>query len=666
MGNNFQRHIAEWREMNQSGRFAEARQYYFDQLFGEVIENFVKQTSTIHSNDGSTDVLFSVLGFTPEPIILAARALNPKHHIIFHDSGVTFNEDNMRYLSKFLPEGFDKIELPDESFSTIYDVFQSRMALTAGRNYTINITGGKKSMVAAASIFARDFNASIVYVDYHAYDANLRRPIPGTEYLNVVYSPMRDLPELFHIGVKGQASGNSISPVKQSKNDMKELVLNESPMSNLNLNVESLNSLSDIVIPDEPDTLKINIKNLIINSNWVALKEYLDKELHGIKVREIISEVTNAINSFESSEMYWNFVNFILSYNPTVFMGAVAKADTSKIDNVTVDIVSDVLDHIIHNAFGKSGKIKSALDFMMPFKHHLTDDQMGFILDCCMNLSSSDLFYRLFKLTGISPSVSIDYLLNIKSTAAAFTLYRIYSDGMKNGMLKDDSTIMSLRPEEVAKCCDKMLESKSYSFRMAAMLIKNRILSKGRVDRVLLKEIDRNGFEGFRQYVLEKKQNIKTERTASSLAIGDLMTKLRFLKSLDNYYLFIDYDSQSFAILDKRLATQVPSKEVAHQAYIMDIKFHHGKKVLFLSNGNKSNSDVQLAYTYPPLINIGSLIDVNFSKDKNGVWYLVKNNYCKLLDVNIVAQPKGIDLRKKQQIKVLEPIDFFTYKVRLL
>lgn len=664
MENNFQRHIAEWREMNQSGRFAEARQYYFEQLFDEVIENFVERTSALHPNEESTDVLFSILGLTPEPIILAARALKPKHHIIFHDSGVTFNEDNMRYLSKFLPDGFDKIELPDESFSTIYDVFKSRMALTAGRNYTINITGGKKSMVAAASIFARDFNSSIVYVDYHVYDANIRRPIPGTEYLNVVYSPIRDLPELFHIGVKDLAKGDSISQVKQIKNVATSPDLKETTATNLNSKDESLSCTSVIDISDKPVVVELNISNLLADGNWIILKDYLDNNLHGSKVREIISDVTNAINSVTSSEIYWEFVNFILSYNPTVFMAAVTKADTSKIHNDEVDIASDVLDQIVHNAFGKSGKLKSALEFMMPYKHHLSNHQKEFILESCVSLSSSDLFYNLFKLTGIPPSKSIDYLLKIESTAAAFTLYRIFSDGVKNRMVKDDSAIIRLRPEEIAKCCNKMQESKSYGFKTAAMLIKNRILSIGRVDRVLINEVDKKGFEGFRQYVLEREQKIRIEKTASSLAIGDLMTKLRFLKSLDNYYLFVDYDSQSFALLDKRLTTQVPSKDVTHQATIMDIKLLHGKKVLFITkdDGNIGNMPME----YPPIINIGSLINVNFSQSNNGVWHIVKNSYCKLLSIEIVAKPKGIDYRKKQRVRVLQSIDFFTYKVELI
>ena len=67
------------------------------------------------------DILFSILGFTPEPIILAAHALKPKKHIIIHDKEVTFNEDNIRFLPRFLPNGYEKIELKDDSYSFSYN-----------------------------------------------------------------------------------------------------------------------------------------------------------------------------------------------------------------------------------------------------------------------------------------------------------------------------------------------------------------------------------------------------------------------------------------------------------------------------------------------------------------------------------------------------------------
>ena len=70
------------------------------------------------------------------------------------------------------------------------------MILYPSKEYSIDITGGKKSMVASAAIFGRDYNCNILYVDYDKYLPDLRRPEPGTERLTWVYRPTKDLPEI--------------------------------------------------------------------------------------------------------------------------------------------------------------------------------------------------------------------------------------------------------------------------------------------------------------------------------------------------------------------------------------------------------------------------------------------------------------------------------------
>ena len=666
MENNFQRHVAEWRDMNQISRFAEARQYYFEQLFEEVIDNFIKRNGILFPDGSNIDVLFSVLGFTPEPIILAARALNPKRHIIFHDSGVKFNEDNMRYLSRFLNNGFEKIELPDESFATIYDIFKSKMALTAGRNYAINVSGGKKSMVAAASIFARDFNFSVIYVDYKDYDANLRRPIPGTEYLNVVYTPLRDLPELFHIGINNNSEDDQLKEAGETSSIVKEkTATSKLPLESEFQNDEEHKSVTEYSLEDRPLEQEYkaeqSLTDLLKNSNWTALKDYLNRNLHDSNIPKIQGEITEALSSFTSPNKYWDAVNELLSYDSVIFLGAVVKANAIKISTLGKDIDSQVLDSIITHSFESSSKLKFALDLLMPCKALLSKEQKVFIMDKCVGLPSSDLFYALFKLTGVNPSVSINYLLNINSTAAAFTLYKVLADGQRNGMLREDSAIESLRPSEVAKLCAQMQASESYAFRIAALLIKNRVLLKGRVDRILINEIEQNGFEGFHSYIMKKEQALKSERIVSSLSTGSVLTKLRFIKSLDNHYLFVDSESQSYALLDKRMTKKAPATDVLYQAFVIDLRKWNDKKVCFVSFDEEH---MNLPYT--PLVNIGTIIDVNFSQGKDGKWYLVKNNYCKLLTIKIVSRPKLFDYRKKQQAKILQQIDFFTYKVAIL
>ena len=194
MGKILEENVSKWFELNRSGQFQEAKDFYFETLFENVIDNFV---ATTRGTAKKVDVLFSVLGFTPEPIILTQRALQAKTHVIFYTStenGRFENEINP-YLQRYLTSDYRLVELSDASFKTIYETMGEQMKMLPAHEYALDITGGKKSMVASAAIFARDYNFNVLYVDYTSYNPDLRRPTPGTEILNWVYQPNKDLPE---------------------------------------------------------------------------------------------------------------------------------------------------------------------------------------------------------------------------------------------------------------------------------------------------------------------------------------------------------------------------------------------------------------------------------------------------------------------------------------
>lgn len=186
--------VQKWFELSKAGKFVEAKDFYFENLFEDVIENFISNTNIRKE----VDVLFSVLGFTPEPIILTQRALNPKTHVIFYTASneKNFERDIVPYLEKFLTSNYKLVELDGEDFDTIFKTMSEEMMLNPAREYGIDITGGKKSMVASASIFAKEYNFNVLYVDYSEYNAYLRRPTPGSEILNWVYDPYINRPDL--------------------------------------------------------------------------------------------------------------------------------------------------------------------------------------------------------------------------------------------------------------------------------------------------------------------------------------------------------------------------------------------------------------------------------------------------------------------------------------
>ena len=190
MTNDIKDNIQEWLKLNKQGLFVEAKDFYFNNLFNFIIDHFVENTP----DTNRCDVLFSILGFSPEPIILTQRALAPKVHVIFTtNKEYGADEEIVSYLEKYLTSNYKIVNLKDDTFNTIYDNLLAQMNLYPSTKYVIDITGGKKSMVASAAIFAKDYNFNVVYVDYEEYVPELRRPMPGTEKLNIVYSVTENL-----------------------------------------------------------------------------------------------------------------------------------------------------------------------------------------------------------------------------------------------------------------------------------------------------------------------------------------------------------------------------------------------------------------------------------------------------------------------------------------
>jgi hypothetical protein len=79
----------------------------------------------------------------------------------------------------------------------MYKALKEQLYLNPSSQIILDITGGKKSMVASAAIFGKDYGCKIVYVDFADYIKDLRKPMPGSEYINLVYSPNANQPEIF-------------------------------------------------------------------------------------------------------------------------------------------------------------------------------------------------------------------------------------------------------------------------------------------------------------------------------------------------------------------------------------------------------------------------------------------------------------------------------------
>lgn len=195
------KYIEQWiSETGNPEKHDAAKRFYADKIMPELLSK-LRETDSVGRllrETGGVDTLFSVLGMTPAPIVITQHLLQPKNHVIFYDKNIKVKDDK---ILAHLNSSPTYVMLEDESFGTIYETMKEMLIVSDGGNMVIDITGGKKSMTAAASIFAKDFDFSIVYVDMTApgaYIPAIHQARPGCERLNLVYSPLRDLPELFH------------------------------------------------------------------------------------------------------------------------------------------------------------------------------------------------------------------------------------------------------------------------------------------------------------------------------------------------------------------------------------------------------------------------------------------------------------------------------------
>ncbi|PSK92226.1 hypothetical protein [Taibaiella chishuiensis] len=184
-------YLNEWLELSRSGKFDKAQEIYFEKLFASVIDVFKESNANLLPKGG---VLFSILGYSPEPIILTANTIEPDVHIIFTTNN---KSEGSSYMEKYLGSDYETIYLQEDTFEIIYKALKEQLLLHPTSHVTLDITGGKKSMVASAAIFGKDYGCKIVYVDFKEYIKDLRKPLPGSEVLNIVYDPFKDQPELF-------------------------------------------------------------------------------------------------------------------------------------------------------------------------------------------------------------------------------------------------------------------------------------------------------------------------------------------------------------------------------------------------------------------------------------------------------------------------------------
>lgn len=210
--------FGEWTRLLDTQDTQAAEAFYFARILPAILPTVKKRSGNIPKYNG----LISLLGFTPETIVLTSRLLKPKKLIILH-TPETENFIGVAKKHSGLPSSKIKSEKflhDDEHIDDIYLALKKALGYFKPTDrIAIELTGGKKTMgiqlsnAVAALRHNQKMSVDVVYIDYDEYMPKYRKPVPETSRLLIIGDPPASAQNVF---------GN----VEEISSETREIVVN--------------------------------------------------------------------------------------------------------------------------------------------------------------------------------------------------------------------------------------------------------------------------------------------------------------------------------------------------------------------------------------------------------------------------------------------------------
>ncbi|TMQ11898.1 MAG: hypothetical protein E6J90_33480 [Deltaproteobacteria bacterium] len=139
--------------------------------------------------------LISLLGYTPDTVILAARFAQPRSMVVLHTPETAPFLEAVRSHSGLSHDTLRAIVFDKSSMNELRRAFDEGMGGLAGfSDVAVELTGGTKPMGAVLHLAAAARGVDTLYIDYAQYDPRHRKPIPDSTYVRLLETGRQDLP----------------------------------------------------------------------------------------------------------------------------------------------------------------------------------------------------------------------------------------------------------------------------------------------------------------------------------------------------------------------------------------------------------------------------------------------------------------------------------------
>jgi hypothetical protein len=187
-----------WLKLLQADNEAAALEFYCKQIMPELLPILQKQFRETYNQEPKYDGLISLLGFTPDTVILASQFVKPETLVVIHTKETKgFLDTVLHYcgipVASFFHESFSESPNTD-----IYRALEAALKrFPKGSRIAIELTGGKKTMGGALAIASGLLDIDLLYIDYSKYMPELRKPRPESQYVQLVGNPLKLPVDLF-------------------------------------------------------------------------------------------------------------------------------------------------------------------------------------------------------------------------------------------------------------------------------------------------------------------------------------------------------------------------------------------------------------------------------------------------------------------------------------
>ena len=180
----FNEKIDYWKQLFKTKR-EEADQFYFNSMFEDVINRFLPKSKGLEKYR----FLISLLGFSPQPVILFIRAIKPEKVLFLHSEETESYLDMIQQWTGLRLAQVVKEQVDSSDPTHVYKAIKEFVVSRNHREILLDITGGKKAMVGGAAMAGNLLGIDTGYVDNERYLPDLRQPEPGSEYPNILKNP---------------------------------------------------------------------------------------------------------------------------------------------------------------------------------------------------------------------------------------------------------------------------------------------------------------------------------------------------------------------------------------------------------------------------------------------------------------------------------------------